>query len=181
MSKYVDYSFNKNHYKVLRKNYLKLILLILGIVFFNNPADAQNISKQSYEALTNRVNKHKDTTFLLHFWATWCKPCVKEIAQFDIIADECKLKKAKVILVCLDAPDQLENSVAPFLKSKNIVSEVVVLKDTDMNLLVNAIHPDWSGAIPMSVLIAQKNRKKILFEGELANSNILDRLKAFCK
>ncbi len=142
---------------------------------------AQCISVQSYSKLSKRVLAAKDTTFLLHYWATWCKPCVKEIDQFDAVAKQYKDKKVKILLISLDSPQQLNSEVLPFLKSKNITSEVVLLSDTDMNVLVNKVHPSWSGAVPMSILFTSKKRKKTLFEGELSHSDILSKLNSISK
>ncbi len=35
-----------------------------------------------------------DTTYVINFWATWCKPCVEELPYFEAITEQYKDKKS---------------------------------------------------------------------------------------
>ncbi len=52
-----------------------------------------------------------DTTYVVNFWATWCKPCVQELPAFDSLTTE--NKKLKVLLVCLDFKEEIDKKVNP--------------------------------------------------------------------
>ena len=45
--------------------------------------------------------------YLIDFWATWCKPCIKELPAFEELNARYQDKGLKVVLVSLDFPDIL--------------------------------------------------------------------------
>lgn len=126
---------------------------------------AQNVGSLSYAQLENRIAKEKGT-LVVNFWATWCKPCVAELPVFERIESEFKDKNVSVLLVNLDFNSKVESLVIPFLKKKNLKSEVIHITDTDPNSWINKVDESWSGAIPATVMF--RNGKKYFFkEGEI--------------
>ena len=107
---------------------------------------------EKYEDFEHLLKFKNDTTYILNFWATWCKPCVKELPGFEEINQLFKDKKFKMILVSLDFDTQLESKVKPFIKEKNIRSEVVLLADTKQHYWIDKVNTNWSGSIPVTVI-----------------------------
>ena len=68
----------------------------------------------------------------------------------------------EVILVSLDFPKQIESKLIPFLKKRELQSEVVVLDDVDSNTWIPKVHEDWSGAIPATIIY--NKRKRMFYE-----------------
>jgi thiol-disulfide isomerase/thioredoxin len=134
---------------------------ILFIVFFVNiflvGFSQSTISILKVDQLLQRIGNNNDTLYIVNFWATWCKPCVAELPDFEKVHIEFKSQKTKVILVTLDFKDELEKRVLPFIHKSNYTSEMMLLDETGNNF-IDKIHPDWSGAIPATLLI--KNNKK---------------------
>lgn len=114
--------------------------------------------------LQKRISQ-PDTLYVVNFWATWCKPCVKELPAFDSLQVLHQSEAVKVLLVSLDFADQLESRVIPFIRRRGVECEVVLLDESDGNVFINAIHPEWSGAIPATLL--RKGNYSALSEGEL--------------
>jgi thiol-disulfide isomerase/thioredoxin len=112
-----------------------------------------------FEVLQQRYQQEGDTTYVVNFWATWCRPCVKELPHFEKIQDKYKNQHVKVILVSLDFKSNLEDQVIPFLKENEITTEVVLLPQKGANEWINQVSPDWSGAIPATLFI--NNQKDI--------------------
>jgi thiol-disulfide isomerase/thioredoxin len=118
-----------------------------GITVYNFPA--------LDEAL---LQKKTDTTYVVNFWATWCKPCVKEMPYFEKIASEYSKDKVKVIFVSLDFPDRLGTQVVPFIEKNDIQSEVVLLDDDNANDWIPKVSIEWQGAIPATLIYNQNER-----------------------
>ena len=95
---------------------------------------------------------NNDTTYLINFWATWCKPCVEELPYIEQLHEDFGDDKFKVVLISLDFPRQIETHLIPFMKEHQLQSEVVVLTDGDANSWIPKVDESWGGAIPVSVL-----------------------------
>lgn len=110
-----------------------------------------------YEELAPLLAKKNDTTYVVNFWATWCRPCVKELPYFEKLNVEYADKKVKVLLVSLDFPEKLEKQVIPYV-TKNLKSEVWLLDDADANGWIPKVDEKWSGAIPATIIFNKENR-----------------------
>ena len=120
----------------------------------------ENISVNSYDfsGLENLLKKQNDTTYIVNFWATWCKPCVEELPNFEKLNADYKDKKVKVVLVSIDFPKMVESNLLTFIKNHNLKSKVVHLNDPDANSWINKVDPTWSGAIPATVIYKKDKR-----------------------
>jgi len=107
-------------------------------------------------------NAPKDTTVILNFWATWCKPCIQELPYFLELENDTSMGPIKLVLVSLDLSSPINSRVKPFVKQRNIKAEVVVLGDGNANAWINRVDSNWSGAIPATLMI--KNRKRSFHE-----------------
>ncbi len=117
---------------------------------------------ESFSDLAPVFQKQTDTVYVINFWATWCKPCVEELPYFETFNQKYLDKKVKVILISLDFKKKLESHLKPFLEKRQLTSEVLVLIDPDANTWINEINPEWSGAIPATLVY--KRTKSAFFE-----------------
>ncbi len=136
---------------------LNVFALILFIILNSICFSQSKIPVIKIENLLQSIEKNNDTIYIVNFWATWCKPCVAELPDFEKIDFEFKTQKVKVLLVTLDFKEELEKRVIPFISKNKYTSEILLLDETDGNF-INKIYKDWSGAIPATLLI--KNNKK---------------------
>ncbi len=131
---------------------------IISLFFIAQQLFSQGISGvYKIDDLMKRMSNH-DSTYVVNFWATWCKPCVEELPAFDSLTKDFASTKNKVILVCLDFKEDMDKKVIPFLKSKKVQSTCVLLDEVNGNNFINQIYPDWSGAIPATLIVSKKNR-----------------------
>ena len=100
-----------------------------------------------------------DTTYIINFWATWCKPCVEELPYFEEVHAKYSNKPVKVILVSLDFKKQIEKKLLPFIQNRNLQPEVVVLVDPDANSWIPKVDDVWDGAIPVTLFYNSEKRK----------------------
>lgn len=126
----------------------------------------------NFEQFEPLLHRNTDTTYIVNFWATWCKPCIQELPLFDSLAMEYRNKKVKVLLVSLDFAEKKDPVVIPFIKRKNIQSEVVIMDDPDADAWISKVDSSWSGAIPATV-IYHKNQRAF-YEKSFHNSELKD-------
>ncbi len=118
------------------------------------------IPTMDFESFNSKYLQQKnDTTYIINFWATWCKPCIEELPAFEKINEKYSKQKVKVVLASLDFPERIERQVIPFIEKHNLKSEVVLLDDPDANSWIPRVSKEWSGAIPATIIYNQQERK----------------------
>lgn len=142
------------------------ILLIPTLILISFSTFAQEVRIIKLPELEQMLKPENDTTYVINFWATWCKPCVKEMPFFERLNEELKGEKAKVILVSLDFKRQIETQLKPFLVKNNIRSLAVVIDEPDYNSWIDKVDPSWSGAIPATIIINAGKQARIFHEKE---------------
>ena len=115
-----------------------------------------SIPVMTFDELAPIFQVENDTTYVINFWATWCKPCVAELPYFIELHKKHKAEKFKMIFVSLDFPKQIEKKLIPFLGKNPLPGPVLVLDDPDANAWIPRVHPDWSGAIPATYVYQGK-------------------------
>jgi len=142
-----------------------LTLLFLAALPLHVPA--QQAEVVPFSAIRSILDNGNDTTYVLNFWATWCKPCVAELPVFERFGRESANARTKVILVSLDFADQADTRVNPFLKSQGIATTVLLLDDVDYNSWIDRIDPSWGGAIPATLVLNNSRGLRAFHEGAL--------------
>jgi thiol-disulfide isomerase/thioredoxin len=113
----------------------------------------------NFDQLEPYLNRSDDTIYLVNFWATWCLPCRKEMPAIQAVEEKYKDNNFKVLLISLDFPGQLENSLIPYLKDNHIKSEVILLNDPDQNRWINLVDKNWSGELPFTLIYGKDFRE----------------------
>lgn len=152
------------------KNLINKLVFCFLITGFGGNAQ---ISVYKINDLINRINIKSDTIYVVNFWATWCKPCVEELPEFEKLERQNKTQLVKILLVSLDFKENLKKSVIAFIKKNAYSMECVLLDEIDGNSFINKIHLEWSGAIPATLF---KNREKIIFREKKLHLNELNEI-----
>ncbi|WP_241686592.1 TlpA disulfide reductase family protein [Flavobacterium sp. YO12] len=97
---------------------IKSIFYLFLFVVFSVSSYSQNVKLLTIDQLNERIEKGKDSTYVVNFWATWCVPCIKELPHFEKLSAEHKSDKLAVLLVSLDFKSKLNSNVIPFVKRK---------------------------------------------------------------
>jgi len=151
------------------------IAFILFSILNVGQSSAQSIKEIDSDALEALTSSMNDTTYVVNFWATWCSPCVKEIGYFEELHRQNESAYVKVILVSLDFPRQVDSRVIPFLKEKEITAEVLLMTDLDYNSWIDRVDPNWSGAIPATIIYNRE--KRVFLEQELTRDELFNHVK----
>ena len=158
----------------------KIGLLILILTIFSCDKKENNrLEVYNYTLLEPLLNKGDDKTYVINFWATWCKPCVKELPVFEKLNSEYKKKGVEVILVSLDFPNQIDDVLLPFIQKEKLKSEVILLDDPDQNNWIPKIDEKWTGSIP-ATLIYNKNSREF-YEQSFTYTELKQKLENFLK
>lgn len=121
--------------------------------------DAQKVKITDFKGLEPLLHVETDSTYVINFWATWCIPCVKELPCFQQIQEQYADSGVRVILVSLDFMKDLDTRLKPFIQKNNLTPEVLLLNDSDSNSWIDMVSPDWSGALPATLIITRNRRQ----------------------
>ncbi|GIK23478.1 MAG: TlpA disulfide reductase family protein [Ignavibacteriaceae bacterium] len=83
---------------------------------------------------------------LISFWATWCKPCLEEMAEFNKIYSQYKDKGFKLLAISTDT-EKTVAKVKPYIKSKGY--DFTVLFDTNSD----AARKYYAQQMPYTVML----------------------------
>lgn len=148
---------------------------ILVLFAFSLSGYTQNVKLLNIDQLNERIKNGKDSTYVVNFWATWCAPCIKELPHFEKLNAESKSEKLAVLLVSVDFKSKLKSAVIPFVKRKNMKSEVFLLNESSPQEYIDRIDKSWSGSIPATLFI--KGDKRTFIESEFTYEQLLTEYK----
>lgn len=155
---------------------LQLFLFVV-LLMATKLVSAQEIKTYNFDELEPIFHHQNDTTYVINFWAMWCKPCVEELPHFEAIRNNYSHKKVKVILVSLDFGKNVDDRLNRFIERKKIKADVLILDDPDANSWINKIDENWDGALPATVIYKKDQKdvftRQVTYE-ELAES--IDRM-----
>lgn len=130
-----------------------------------------------YDSFEKLIATNDTKTYVVNFWATWCKPCVEELPSFEKIYNKYKGQNVEVILVSLDFPKKVDDVLVPFIEKNKLKSNVILLDDPKQNRWIPKVDKNWSGAIPATIIINKNNRS--FYEKSFTFIELEDQLKGF--
>lgn len=154
--------------------YFSLTAILILLAGCSGATD-QRLEVVEFDALEALIEQDSEQIEVINFWATWCKPCIKEIPYFQELQET--NEEVSVTLVSLDFADEFQDKVIPFVREKGLTADIILLDDLDYNSWINKIDPSWSGAIPATLIVNHKNGKRKFVEKELEEGEIESMIK----
>ncbi len=111
-----------------------------------------------YNGIEPLLNKDDGKTYIINFWATWCKPCIEELPYFEKVNAEMKDNNVEVILVSLDMPSMWKSRLEPYVEKNYLKSKVVILDDPKQNDWIPKVSEEWGGGIPATLIYNKEKR-----------------------
>lgn len=156
-------------------------MLFLG-TWVMDAASAQNKPRVvEKEDLIQLISEPNDSVLVINFWATWCKPCVRELPHFLGLDSAFATQKVKLVLVSLDFESDLETKLEPFLARRQIKNTVWLMRDLNYNAWIGRIHSEWDGVIPATLLLSPRGKKRDFVMGEISQEVLYQKIKQFLK
>jgi thiol-disulfide isomerase/thioredoxin len=150
-----------------------IVFLLFSATF---AAKSQSILSWKINDVVNYMNK-SDSTVVISFWATFCKPCVEEIPYLESISEKYKNQKVKLLLVSLDLKSFYPNQIQDFAEKNNYSSQIVWLNETNADYFCPKIDKNWSGVIPSTIIVNKRTGYKKFFEEQIKPAEFEEELK----
>jgi thiol-disulfide isomerase/thioredoxin len=128
------------------------------------PVDVQPVDAAGLKAL--RANKDSDKVRLVNFWATWCGPCVTEFTSLVEINRMYRHRAFEMVTVSANLPEE-KAEVLAFLTKQQASGRNLIFASPERYPLMEAFDKDWSGAVPLTLLIAPGGEVLYRQEGEI--------------
>jgi thiol-disulfide isomerase/thioredoxin len=126
------------------------------------PTDA--LAPLDEAALSLLLANSGDTPLVVNFWATWCGPCVAELADLEAVAAE--RTDVRFALVNVESP-RSRAAVLRFLTTQAGTLPTFQLDTTDASGLLRRTVPAWPDIIPVTLVIAPGGALRARFDGTL--------------
>jgi len=137
----------------------------------NQEWDAQEVDLNTI-GITGIEELKKNTSDklrLINVWATWCAPCVIEYPELVKLQRMYGNRAFEFISLSADNPKN-SDKVLDFLASKHSALQNYIFETDDKYALIEAVDPEWNGALPYTMLIEPGG--KIIY----SNQGIVDLL-----
>jgi thiol-disulfide isomerase/thioredoxin len=101
---------------------------------------------------------------LINFWATWCDPCREEFP--DLVKLDAAYKgKIDFYTVSLDDLADIKTYVPKFLGEQKAEMPAFLLKTPDDNAAIALVSPEWTGNLPLTILLKPDGTTAYLRKG----------------
>lgn len=148
------------------------ILLAVLLVITSTGTQTQEVNLVSVEQLQKAIIEDESKIQVINFWATWCAPCVKEMPLFEKL--HLSDGRVHVRLVSMDMDlDPNPEKVMAFVRRKKLLSEVLILNEKNPpNGWIDRIEKTWSGALPATLIVNNRNGKRRFIERQLQEGEL---------
>ncbi len=107
---------------------------------------------------------------IVNVWATWCEPCVREMPGILRVAARRARDGVGLVLISADFSSR-KAAVLTQLDAWGYWGPRY-LKDGDDDAFVNAISPDWGGALPVTLVVDAAGKARFFHEGQLEEQTL---------
>ena len=134
------------------KYWVNICLLILLISCHSKPSEEKNaIHRMQPENISKAILESKAPFTLVSFYASWCKPCVKEFPEFIEIRRQ-DTTQIQLIMVSVDEEVMYPEKLADFLLSHHIDFPTYYLPLDSVITYIKTAYPEWKSSLPLNFL-----------------------------
>lgn len=114
-----------------------VLLSVLGYAQSNKQVPSVQIKTLDGRTVNTSVFENDGNPIILTFWATWCKPCIKELSAIDDLYEDWQDETGvKIIAVSVDDTRSL-SKVKPFVDGRGWEYEFYTDANSDLKRAMN--------------------------------------------
>ena len=126
-------------------------------------ADPPEVKAVDAPELLDVVRRSEADAVLVNVWATWCIPCWEEFPDLLRLRRTYHDRGLELILVSGDFPSEIDQ-VEAFLAEHGVDFETYIKTGDDMEF-IDTLEPDWSGALPATLVYDRRGEKRRFWQG----------------
>jgi len=111
------------------------------------------------------LDARKERVVLVNFWATWCRPCLKEMPELLDLEKKYSARGFELLAVSLDDPADRETVVRPFLAKWFPELRSLIRRSPDMDSMVSVVDPAWNEVLPTSYVLDGSGKVRARLQG----------------
>jgi thiol-disulfide isomerase/thioredoxin len=159
-----------------------ILLCALGASPASNATEARPVAGQAKATsarfitpaqLKTALAGHKGRVLVLHFWATWCLPCMQELPWLAKLARDASNRGIDFLPVSLDDPTERSAAwVGRVLHAKTgDAAWSPILKWDRADAFIDDVDPAWRGEIPVFFSYDREGRLRHAVVGNLGRGD----------
>ena len=136
----------------------EILLDNIAINEIPNPISA--IKFEDFSGKEINLKNYNKKLIILNFWATWCKPCKREMPSLDNLYQDTNFKNLQVFAINMEKPNPLKTK--KFFSDLNI-KKLEIFFDSNLNL----VKEFKLRGVPTTILINKKGEEFARIIGEI--------------
>jgi len=122
------------------------------------------LNKLNEAGIKELVKNPTDKLRLINVWATWCAPCIIEYPDLVALQRWYGQRNFEFISISADNPENIDRA-QKFLDKTHSPVQNFLYDGTDKYKLIEAIDPNWNGALPYTLLVEPGGKVVYSYQG----------------
>lgn len=118
------------------------------------------------EQLRTMLQTERGKVLVVNLWATWCRPCLKEVPDLLALEAEMSASKVKLIGIAIDEPTPGAVEVERFRKKYFPQFVTYARTDGELDALASVIDPAWNEVVPTTYIIDRTGKVRTRIQGK---------------
>jgi thiol-disulfide isomerase/thioredoxin len=135
------------------------------------PKKAPGVTKIDSQGLKALLKESRGQVLFLNFWATWCRPCLREYPDLIKAARRYGEKGVKVVAISMDSPDRKE-AVRQFVDRHPGPIQVFQGGFGQEAQFIEITEPAWTGSLPATVFYDRSGARAFTHVGALDSESL---------